>query len=137
MENEKQGSDSEKSRASPIDIAIVGGGIAGLYCALQCGEKYNGKKTVELFEMSDRFGGRIWTEFFPDQKHWEFAAEFGPMRIEPDHQPCLKGLLNKLDIFDPEDAPKASKASKEFDEPAWLIKFPPYSSPPTPNEPDY
>ncbi len=39
------------------DIAIVGGGIAGLYCCLQA----DPDNKVALFESTDRIGGRIET----------------------------------------------------------------------------
>ncbi len=39
------------------DIAIVGGGIAGLYCCLQV----DPDKRVALFESTNRMGGRIET----------------------------------------------------------------------------
>jgi protoporphyrinogen oxidase len=48
-----------------VDVAVVGGGIAGLYCCLQLFERYSGSgaedafKTVALFEGSGRLGGRI------------------------------------------------------------------------------
>lgn len=43
-----------------MDVAIVGGGVAGCYCAyrLAHGSKL---REIHLFEMSDRIGGRLWS----------------------------------------------------------------------------
>src|SRR5262245_57718915 len=114
-----------------VDVAVVGGGIAGLYSCLQLFER-SGKgslKTVALFESSNRLGGRI-ESWRIDPKRYDairsksvvssagttsvlhqmerqdeaqqdaqksgrpamalgdfMVAEFGPMRIEPAHQP--------------------------------------------------
>ncbi len=39
------------------DIAVVGGGIAGLYCCMQA----DPDKKIALFESTNRMGGRIET----------------------------------------------------------------------------
>ena len=137
-----QGSSSEH-----VDVAIVGGGIAGLYCCWRLSQ--SGKRIV-LFEASDRLGGRIETWRVdphvlttrassgkmdvpigallaenddlrmgkgPRTLRDFFVAEFGPMRIEPDHQPYLKHLLEELGI-----------TPSEGDQEKWsdLVRFPPY-----------
>ena len=43
-----------------IDYAVVGGGIAGLYCCFHLQKMARGKK-IHLYEASDRLGGRIQT----------------------------------------------------------------------------
>ena len=52
-----------------VDLAIIGAGIAGLYCAL----KYNGTKfkTITIYETSGTLGGRLCTRYFPEE-HPEF-----------------------------------------------------------------
>ena len=44
-----------------LDTAIIGGGITGLYACLKLREMKGADHTIALFEMSDRFGGRIET----------------------------------------------------------------------------
>lgn len=112
------------------DVAIVGGGIAGLYCAL----KYRGTRfqSVQIYEASTTVGGRICTRQFNSGSGVEFDAEFGPMRIEPEHQELLRALLCDLDIRE-----KASEKAVADAEAAYLTDFPPYASPVDLHEPRY
>jgi monoamine oxidase len=116
-------------------IAIVGGGIAGLFCALVLTQK---EKSFCLFESSNRFGGRIRTirldkNNAPLAREWdknklEFYVEFGPMRVELDKQRLLKSLLSYLEI-----EPKTTG-----EEPgAYLTPFPSYASPTSSRDPRY
>ena len=65
--HEKPASTDQKASLPPIevDVAVVGGGVAGLYCCLQLFNRYSNVratepiKTVALFEGSSRLGGRI------------------------------------------------------------------------------
>nr|WP_256584502.1 FAD-dependent oxidoreductase [Pseudomonas sp. SWI6] len=132
-------------------IAIVGGGIAGLYCAYILGRQ--GKK-VTLFEATNRFGGRILTvrlqqgpearkaeiqaivptgEEDPNSVEFEkleFYAEFGPMRVELDKQILLRGLFEHLGIeLDARNAKDKTGAS--------LVEFPAYASPASVGDPTY
>ena len=118
-------------------IAVVGAGIAGMFCAYVLGK--NGRK-VDLFEASDRLGGRIRTIRLDrknkDLPEWtretmEFYAEFGPMRVELEKQRLLKALLDHLDI-----KTKDVTDDKKNDEP-YLIDFPSYSSPASEHDPQY
>lgn len=47
-----------------VDIAIVGGGISGVYSAWRLQQAYP-EKSIVLFERANSLGGRIWTEFAP------------------------------------------------------------------------
>ena len=109
-------------------IAIVGGGITGLFCAYVLAMN---NRRVELFESSDHLGGRIRSLLLrrgemdkcaknegqhdpqPIKDHavitelavnkgvyddLEFCAEVGPMRIELEVQVLLKFLLKQLEI---------------------------------------
>ena len=126
--------------ARTLDVAIVGGGIAGLYAYYKL-QGLGGQ--IKLFESSDRLGGKIDTwRVDPTAKDGPksisfsellredvknlplrdmFAAEFGPMRIEPSQQPHLDRLLRDLDIKE-KDVNEAEKWSD-------LVPFRPYQSP--------
>lgn len=45
------------------EVGIVGGGMAGLYCALLLNH-YQPNVTVKIFEATDRVGGRVRTHRF-------------------------------------------------------------------------
>ena len=122
-------------------IAIVGGGIAGLFCALVLTQQ---KKSWRLFEASERLGGRIRTirldknnkelskDDWPKEKakNLEFYAEFGPMRVELDKQLLLKALLTHLRI-------EPKRAEGAVGGPEYLTTFPAYASPASTYDPQY
>jgi hypothetical protein len=72
------------------EIAIVGAGIAGLYCALRLAEKQH---TVTVYESLDRLGGRIETHDLQG-----FKAECGPMRFELKIEPYFSSLAQEFGI---------------------------------------
>lgn len=74
-----------------LKIAIVGGGIAGLYCAWKLRDNTN--YSVTLFEYLDHLGGRIETLDLDG-----FHAECGPMRFERVIQPRFCELMENLDL---------------------------------------
>jgi hypothetical protein len=82
-------------------VAIVGGGIAGLYCALKLSEQQH---AVFVYESLDRWGGRIETADLGD-----FKAECGPMRFELKIEPLFSKLADELgvkfDHFTPPHSP--------------------------------
>lgn len=119
-------------------IAIVGGGIAGLFCAYILARQ---GKSVTLFEAAERLGGRIRTlrldknnkPLNKDQwqrQNLEFYAEFGPMRVELDKQLLLKALLDHLGI-------KPRTIDEDGTEKAHLVDFPAYASPVSAHDPQY
>lgn len=128
-----------------IDIAIVGGGISGLYCARQLarlvtaarqplhlgGEAVDPRTLsatpIHLFEAAPTFGGRIETWTIDLRPGDPFRAEFGPMRIEPRDQPILRDLLDDLGIGEPHSA-----SESPFD----LTGFSPYAAE-EPTEPKF
>jgi len=85
-------------------IGIVGGGIAGLYCAWKLIDKHS----VTLYEHQKRLGGRIETH---DLKG--FKAECGPMRFELEIEPLFKELADALQI-EFENFPSTNPGSAEF-----------------------
>lgn len=137
------------------DVAVVGGGIAGLFCAYLLA--LNGK-SVHVFEATERPGGRIRTirldarneeipgvsggdkqrsiqQFYRVKKNtdlrdtMEFHVEFGPMRLELETQYLLDTLLKKLD-FRPYE-PGSDKAADDIED------FPSYASPTSSHDPSY
>jgi flavin-dependent amine oxidoreductase len=67
-----------------LDVAIVGGGVAGLYAAWRLATSDVGNRgseplRVAILESTDRIGGRIETVSFPGMPH--HRAEFGAMRL--------------------------------------------------------
>jgi monoamine oxidase len=131
-------------RKSREHVAIVGGGITGLFCALAL-QKENVPFT--LYESSDRLGGRIrtvrirkdgstWDDFAEESDHadvrneLDFYAEFGPMRVECELQHLLKALLTTLGIT-------RSKTGKDRKWKPHLVDFPAYSSPTSSRDPKY
>jgi hypothetical protein len=102
---------SVNQKPTDTKIAIIGAGIAGLYCGFELDRQYEHEFLIA--EASSHIGGRIWTTRVlengkppddsvrlpdPDDKGGfevpagkiEFCAEFGPMRIELDFQQCLQ-----------------------------------------------
>ena len=69
------------------DLAIVGGGIAGLYCCLRA----HPDKKVALFEGTHRIGGKIETVSMAG-----FKAEYGAMRFDPVRQVMVGRLIQEL-----------------------------------------
>jgi monoamine oxidase len=74
-------------------IFIIGGGIAGLYCANILVERgFN----VSVFEKQSKFGGRIKTVY--DKKNPNSVCyESGPWRVHPSHKKFLS-LIEKLGL---------------------------------------
>jgi monoamine oxidase len=99
-----RGQDAE---ASVLDVAIVGGGVAGAYCAWRqtqpeaaasgvlAASGAPGAPRVALFEQSDRLGGRLWSFVPPGMPH--LRAELGGMRL-PTDQPLVMALVARLGI---------------------------------------
>lgn len=119
--------------AKQSPVAIIGGGITGLFCAyVLIRQGY----AVDIYEASDRVGGRIRTirldnnnkevDLNQSADSLDFYAEFGPMRIELDKQLLLAALLDHLDIKD----------DRSKGEP-YLIDFPEYASPGSKLDPQY
>ncbi|MBI2852481.1 MAG: FAD-dependent oxidoreductase [Chloroflexi bacterium] len=80
------------------DIAVVGGGIAGLYCCLHAPPEAR----IALFEATGRIGGKLETVSMEG-----FQAEYGSMRFDPSRQPAMERLLKELQL-DTEPFPEYS-----------------------------
>ena len=81
-----------------IDIAIVGGGVSGVYSAWRL-KKENPKSNIVVFEASDHIGGRLLSVRPPDIPN--MVAELGGMRILPAVQPLIKNLIDALNAIVP------------------------------------
>src|SRR5688572_7440588 len=76
-----------------IDIAIVGGGVSGVYSAWRLKQADPNRKIV-VFEGSGHIGGRLLSVRPPDIPN--MVAELGGMRILPATQPRIKRLIDVL-----------------------------------------
>ncbi|WP_298734750.1 FAD-dependent oxidoreductase [uncultured Chitinophaga sp.] len=76
-----------------IDIAIIGGGVSGLYSAWKLQQDLPGKKIV-VFEGSDHIGGRLLSVKPPNIP--DMVAELGGMRILENNQFRIVGLIKDL-----------------------------------------
>jgi monoamine oxidase len=75
------------------EVAIVGAGVSGVYCAWRLRRAYP-DMTVVVFEGSDRIGGRLLSVQPPDIK--DMVAELGGMRTLPAAQPLITRLIDVL-----------------------------------------
>src|SRR2546430_2635520 len=76
-----------------IDIAIVGGGVSGVYSAWRLQQAHPRRKIV-VFEGGDDIGGRLLSVRPPDVSN--MVAELGGMRILPAVQPLITKLIDEL-----------------------------------------
>jgi monoamine oxidase len=76
-----------------IDIAIVGGGVSGVYSAWRLQRAYPKRKIV-VFEGGEDVGGRLLSVRPPDISN--MVAELGGMRILPAVQPLITKLVDVL-----------------------------------------
>jgi len=83
-----------------IDIAIVGGGVSGVYSAWKLKQKYPSKKIV-VFEGGNHIGGRLLSVVPPHIP--DMVAELGGMRILENGQPLIVKLINDLNELLPGD----------------------------------
>jgi monoamine oxidase len=77
---------------APIDVAVIGGGVAGSYAAYRLVGRRPGW-TIGLFERSGRIGGRLLSLRVPGID--DMRAELGGMRYR-DSQPLITQLIKKL-----------------------------------------
>ena len=77
-----------------LDVAIIGGGVSGVYAGWRLtAEKPDDK--IELFELSDRIGGRLHSVVPEGMPH--VRAEVGGMRFM-NYQKLVVGLIETLDL---------------------------------------
>jgi predicted NAD/FAD-dependent oxidoreductase len=73
-----------------MKTVIVGGGIAGLYAALQCPVGHG--QTVEVYEASGRWGGNIATQYYEGYQYEAGAGRFN------DHHVLLMELIRRYNL---------------------------------------
>jgi monoamine oxidase len=78
-----------------LDIAVVGGGVSGAYCAWRL-QQEDAAARIALFEYSDRIGGRLYTVTLPGLPH--VKAEVGGMRYIPDQHIMVANLVDHLKL---------------------------------------
>jgi monoamine oxidase len=79
-----------------IDIAVVGGGVSGTYCAWRLQEQLGAASKIALFEYSDRIGGRLYSVTLPGLPH--VKAELGGMRYIPSQHIMVASLVDHLGL---------------------------------------
>lgn len=81
--NSKESINSKSCQNKPVEIAIIGGGIAGLYSAWRISSDSPDNFKANLYESDSRLGGRICSQLIPGLP---FKAELGAMRFRQNHQ---------------------------------------------------
>ncbi|HTO16210.1 MAG TPA: FAD-dependent oxidoreductase [Edaphocola sp.] len=91
------GTDQKDSSNKLLDVAILGGGMAGLNCA---NHLLNSGLNFKVFEGSERFGGRILTHY-NDAMQLGIFPEFGGDFVDSDHEDMISLAKEfKLDLLD-------------------------------------
>lgn len=81
-------------KADILDVAIVGGGMSGIYSGFRL-LGANPEQKVHLYELSDRVGGRVLSLTPPEMP--DMKAEFGGMRYLT-NQPLVSALIKRLGL---------------------------------------
>jgi monoamine oxidase len=91
--NPRLGPGSSVASNEPVDIAVIGGGVSGVYTAWRLKNEHPGRSVI-VVEASGRIGGRLLSIRPPGIPN--MVAELGGMRILPAVQPRIKRLLEVL-----------------------------------------
>lgn len=79
-----------------LDVAVVGGGVSGAYCAWRLQHHLKADARIALFEYSDRIGGRLFTVTMPGLPN--VKAEVGGMRYIPSQHAMVASLVDHLKL---------------------------------------
>jgi hypothetical protein len=102
-----------------VDVAVVGGGIAGIYVAARLAG--DGRRSPVLFEATSRIGGRLWSQPLPEVPGG--VAELGGMRIPEEHTADTV-LRQSVYLTDDPDSPALLLAAYAYgDIPAVLLAW--------------
>ncbi|MCG8545787.1 MAG: FAD-dependent oxidoreductase [Alphaproteobacteria bacterium] len=88
-----------QSSLETLDVAVIGGGIAGTFCAMRL--KASGTARIALFESTDRIGGRLVSLHFPNLASQ--TAEIGGMRLRRFDEHVLKAIRDLIGAEDLQD----------------------------------
>ena len=83
-----------KKGSRKYDVAVIGGGISGVYTAWRLKEADPDLK-IAVFEYGNRIGGRLYSYAMPGMPH--IKAELGGMRWLLSHK-IVVGLINDLEL---------------------------------------
>ncbi len=79
-----------------LEIAVIGGGVSGVYTAWRLQEARGLTDRLGLFEYSDRIGGRLFSTTMPGLSH--VKPEVGRMRYIKDTHPVVTSLVEHLGL---------------------------------------
>lgn len=109
--NNKKDKKAPPAKTDMLDIAILGGGIAGLNCA---NHLLQTSLNFKIFEASKRVGGRILTHY-NDLVGLEVYPEFGGDFIDSGHADMLALAKEfNLELLDLEEEQKSKNLSKDI-----------------------
>jgi hypothetical protein len=143
----------EKAEVHETDIAIIGGGIAGLYCGYRLSQlQMENQKQFRIFEESTHLGGRIWSTRIPVKgENAKDDGSFGPRNglpqeaITKEQEEAGQKDLDNLE-FCAEFGPmrieldlqhRLSQLLKDLGLSNDLERFPAYKSPTSEHDPKY
>ncbi|MFT6779236.1 MAG: monoamine oxidase [Paraglaciecola sp.] len=96
MSNKEHHSDEHNQHLEKLDVAVIGGGVSGVYSAWRLQNAYGAAQKIALFEYSNRIGGRLYSRKLPGLPN--VVAELGGMRYIPDDHIMVKTLVNELGL---------------------------------------
>lgn len=102
------------TKVTELDVAIVGGGVSGVYSAWRLQQEYGAKQKIGLYEYSNRIGGRLYSRKLPGLPN--VVAELGGMRYIPSEHIMVKTLVDELGL-QTKDFPMGSSLRLEPDNP--------------------